>query len=183
MEEKSEPAATSLAWTTGKRVAVLALIGVVVVAADQASKVWAVETLKPEATPRLYLGGTVMLRYAENPGAFGSILGGQSDVVRWSVLALGCSILLAGVGGYALLSKAIDKPSFLALALILSGGVGNLIDRFTNDTKVIDFLYIQTSVSWLHTNVFNIADVAITAGFIVLIVPMLKDIFIAPKSK
>lgn len=164
-------------WSRLTRLVILLSVGLAVVGVDQATKSWAIENLRPEVTPRFHLGGFLILRYAENPGAFGSLFGTLPDDVRWYVLTLGCTALLAGVAIYAIGAKFVDKPSFAALSLILAGGVGNLIDRFMHGTVVIDFLYIKTGVSWLHTNIFNIADVAITGGFIVLVVPMLKDLF------
>lgn len=164
-------------WPVKTRLILLAVLALLIVGLDQATKAWAIEHLKPESSPRIHLGGHLLLQYAENKGAFGSVLGNQPAAVRWVVLTLGCSVLLLGVGGYAIRSQAIDKPSFVALALILSGGIGNLIDRFRFDTTVIDFLYLcSPNVAWLHTNVFNVADVAITGGFVILIIPLIVDL-------
>src|SRR2546430_17332459 len=50
----------------------------------------------------------------------------------------------------------------LALAFIIGGGVGNLIDRILFNGRVTDFIYLQARP--LHTGVFNMAGIAITFG-------------------
>jgi signal peptidase II len=54
-------------------------------------------------------------------------------------------------------------PDDVAIAFIIGGGVGNLIDRFRLGGRVTDFIYLELSRP-LHTGVFNIADMAITGG-------------------
>jgi len=60
-------------------------------------------------------------------------------------------------------------PRF-ALASILGGAIGNLIDRFAYG-EVIDFIYIKI-IRW---PVFNVADVAVTIGMILLIAYVVFD--------
>ena len=55
---------------------------------------------------------------------------------------------------------------FKLLALVISGGIGNLIDRVTRG-YVIDFIFM--GIGPLHTGVFNIADIAITSGLIMML--------------
>jgi len=55
----------------------------------------------------------------------------------------------------------------VALAVIIAGGVGNLIDRLRFAGRVTDFLYLQAGP--LHTGVFNVADMAITFGILWLV--------------
>ena len=50
----------------------------------------------------------------------------------------------------------------VAIAFIIGGGVGNLIDRFRLGGRVTDFIFLEAGA--LHTGVFNIADMAITLG-------------------
>lgn len=159
-----------------RRLGILLTVVIVVLVLDQASKYYAIEHLK-NAPARQYLGGKVILTYAENTGAFGSMFGTMSDTVRWAILTLGNGVLLAGVAAYVLMSKAIDRPTFWALALILAGGLGNLIDRLQYGTVVIDFLFVDSGLPYLKSNIFNIADVAITIGFLILVFPVLGDLF------
>lgn len=50
---------------------------------------------------------------------------------------------------------------------MLSGGLGNLLDRIMNDGRVIDFMNL--GIGPLRTGIFNVADVCITIGVVLLI--------------
>ena len=63
----------------------------------------------------------------------------------------------------------------LALIFILSGGLGNLIDRISNNGKVIDFIRLKLPL--FEYGVFNIADFYVTIGFVMI----LLTVFIKPK--
>lgn len=126
---------------------------------DQLSKYWAVQSLK--AYPgQDFLGGIFRLEYAENPGAFLG-LGSQFDPeVRFWIFTIFVAIFLV----YAIIllwrSKSLDSNS-LGLCLLISGGVGNLIDRSLNH-KVVDFM--NMGIGSLRTGIFNVADFAIVVG-------------------
>jgi signal peptidase II len=63
-----------------------------------------------------------------------------------------------------------DQLFFLkqfGLILILSGGLGNLLDRISNSGKVIDFIRLE--LPGISTGIFNIADFYVTIGFIMLV--------------
>ena len=77
-------------------------------------------------------------------------------------IALGAAAIVLFRGGVH------SRSDEVALALILAGGVGNLIDRLRFVGRVTDFLYL--SAGPLHTGVFNVADMAITLGILWLAV-------------
>ena len=54
-----------------------------------------------------------------------------------------------------------------SLALIFSGGIGNIIDRIAFNRHVTDFMIL--SFKSLHTGIFNVADMCVTAGAIGLL--------------
>ena len=54
----------------------------------------------------------------------------------------------------------------MAVALLLAGGIGNLLDRLFHGGLVIDFL--NMGIGPLRTGIFNVADMAIMAGFALL---------------
>ena len=58
--------------------------------------------------------------------------------------------------------KRTELMILLAIALVIGGGLGNLIDRIVHDGRVVDFM--QVGFPWLRTGVFNVADMAIMAG-------------------
>ncbi|MBK8276302.1 MAG: signal peptidase II [Nitrospira sp.] len=68
------------------------------------------------------------------------------------------------------------QPMFLdtvvAWSLVLSGGLGNLVDRIINDGRVIDFMNI--GIGSLRAGIFNVADVYITVGVVVLVFQALQ---------
>ena len=157
----------------------LAIIAAVL-GVDQASKRYAIAELR-DAGVSTYLGDTLRIQYAENPGAFLSLLGGAPDWVRFAVLTVATGLVLVGVVAYALSRPQIDRWSFWALALIAAGGVGNLIDRVAYDGKVIDFLNI--GLGTLRTGIFNVADMAIMAGFFMLLAQIVWPSRFAPAEE
>lgn len=69
-----------------------------------------------------------------------------------------------------LFSKSASPSSILAYALLLAGGLGNLIDRVMYGGYVVDFINI--GIGPLRTGVFNVADVVVVAGALLLLTGM-----------
>ncbi len=115
------------------------------------------------------------LTYVHNTGAAFSFLSEAGGWQRWffAGLALMISVVIAV---WLARLKTNETLLAVALALVLGGAVGNLIDRLVYG-YVIDFLdvYYET---W-HWPAFNIADSAITLGVIL----MLAESFGVGKSK
>ena len=109
----------------------------------------------------------ITLIYTDNRGAFMSLGENFPEGVRTIVFDILVAIGLA-VAAIALFRDKLQRGDDIALAAIIGGGVGNLIDRLRFAGRVTDFLYL--SVGTLHTGVFNIADMAITFGVIWLMV-------------
>ena len=151
------------------RIAFLAVVLITCVGCDQATKQMAIEHLKgPPPLLCSYFGDTFRIQYAENPGAFLSLAANLSPDVRFWLLTVVNAVVLCFVGAIVLLRRDIDRLSMTALTLILAGGIGNLIDRVTTQNGVvIDFLNL--GIGNLRTGVFNVADMAITAGFVLLL--------------
>lgn len=106
------------------------------------------------------------LRYVENPGAAFSFLGEvRRDLARPLLLALS----LIGVGWlFLIVMKTPNRLVLVAAALVMGGGLGNIIDR-ARLGYVIDFVHWH----WLdhfHWPIFNMADVAISVGGTLLLV-------------
>jgi len=66
----------------------------------------------------------------------------------------------------------MSLDTIVARSLVLSGGLGNLVDRIINDGRVIDFMNI--GIGSLRTGIFNVADVYITVGVVVLVFQSLQ---------
>ena len=142
--------------------AVLIVAALGCVGCDLAAKSLAETALRGES-PRLLLGGALELRYAENTGGFLS-LGARLPVplrsVAFVVVAARALLGIAIVASPAL-------PRVLAVACILGGGAGNLVDRLAFG-HVRDFAVLH--VGPLGTGIFNVADVAVTLGCGALVV-------------
>jgi signal peptidase II len=106
------------------------------------------------------------LDYVENSGAF---LGfGESLPAPWrtAIFSYSCSIGIAALLLYALFAVHPSGIQMLALSLVIAGGVGNLIDRWTFGYST-DFLNL--GIGPIRTGIFNVADVAIMSGcFLIL---------------
>lgn len=112
-----------------------------------------------------YLGGFVQIEYAENRGAFLSLGAQLSDAARSALFIFGASAMLLFCV-YWMWKTAEHRLSMIAFALVISGGIGNLIDRIFRGS-VTD--YVHMGFSSLRTGVFNVADVAISFGFLFLL--------------
>lgn len=77
-----------------------------------------------------------------------------------------------GVLTYAVRPRPGYHSSVAAVALLFAGGVGNLIDRVTSGGSVVDF--INLGIGPVHTGIFNVADVAITVGALILLSAALR---------
>lgn len=110
------------------------------------------------------------LVHVRNDGAAFSLLAGSG---HWSrigliLIALGVSVWIARV-----LRQPSRRPEALGFSLILGGALGNVLDRILRG-GVVDFLDIH----WrdMHWPAFNLADVAIFAGVVCLIVTTLSHV-------
>ncbi len=152
-----------------KKISTVLSVLIVLVALDQWTKHLAVKHLKHIA-PINYVDGMFQLLYAENPGAFLGMGGNMSSTTRFVIFGLFVAIGLAIMFWSILKNKISDKET-LAYSFILAGGIGNVIDRLTHDNgHVIDFMFIDLKFADLaRTGVFNIADMAIVIGVILLL--------------
>ncbi len=100
-----------------------------------------------------------------NQGAAFGMLHDAGGWQRWafSALGIGASAWIAVL----LYRHAGQKLFSFALALIMGGALGNVIDRFAHDGKVVDFLDFHWDT--LHFAAFNLADSAITCGAALLL--------------
>ncbi|NJO14413.1 MAG: lipoprotein signal peptidase [Thioploca sp.] len=142
-------------------------LSLLIVILDQLTKVW-INTHLPFNQPLAVLP-FVNLRLLYNTGAAWSILATAGGWQRWflSGLALVISLLIV-----VWLSRLTRQQWWLAcaLALILGGAVGNLVDRIIYG-YVIDFIDIYYQ-GW-HWPAFNLADSAISVGAIMLLLEAL----------
>lgn len=145
-----------------------AIAGAVIVF-DQASK-YAVQNMLAIHDYIEIIPGFFNVTYVQNPGAAFGIFGRTTGVLRLALL-IGIS-LLALIMLLFMYEKTTGKFSIthLAISLVAGGAVGNLIDRIRLKW-VMDFLDFYWNGH--HWPSFNIADIAITLGTIILMFSIL----------
>ena len=126
------------------------------IAADQAVKLWTVAHLALFET-RPLLPGLVELRTVHNYGAAWSSLAGM----RWLLVAI-TGVIIAAVA-VILIRRIVRHPvGVMAGFLILSGGLGNIVDRVRLG-YVVDMFHLEF---WPSYPVFNVADICVVCGTI-----------------
>jgi signal peptidase II len=155
-----------------KRFALVFIVLVSCVGCDQTTKSVA-QSLLPETEVWSFFGDTVRLQLAHNHGAFLGL--GASLPADWreGFFSVGVGGMLLVLLGFTLFSKSASPVVILAFAMMFAGGVGNLMDRLMYDGYVIDFINI--GIGSLRTGIFNVADIAVTAGVLMLIADMLYE--------
>lgn len=145
--------------TTG----LVALVVVVVVAADQLTKEVMIREIGPDSGRRVIeiIPGVLDFRFVRNTGSAFGLFQGYSNVL--TVLALGAIAFLAI---YYFRQARNDVLVAVALGLQLGGAVGNVIDRFRHG-YVVDF------IDFPRFPTFNLADSAITIGVALLMFALL----------
>ena len=132
----------------------------VLVGIDQALKYFASATLK-FAGEITIIPNLLDLTYVENRGAAFGMFQNQ----RWFFIVFAVVMIAAFI--YQIkIRKKTDKMFLIAAVLVISGGIGNLIDRFVFG-YVIDYIKLS-----FFTPVCNFADYCITFGAVILIVYM-----------
>jgi signal peptidase II len=140
-----------------------------VVVVDQLTKTWAVRELADG--PVELFGPEVAFRLSRNSGGAFSLFQGYTPLL--AVLAIVLAVVLIRA-----LHRTRDPLVLVALALILGGAIGNLVDRLARSPsflrgEVVDFVDVS------RFPVFNVADSAITIGAVLLFVAALR----APESE
>lgn len=145
---------------TRATLAPFAVLALVTLGLDQASKVWALGSLDDGHVVPL-VGDVLRLRLIRNPGAAFSI--GDSSTVVMTALAVAITIAVV-VAAW----RAASPCWTAALGLLLGGSLGNLSDRFFREPgpgrgHVIDF------IDYGGLFVGNVADIAIVLGAVVVV--------------
>lgn len=157
----------SPATVRARRVLTFVVAVLVVYACDLASKLWAVAVLQDQPAVTV-IPGILNLTFLRNPGAAFGMGTGFTAVL--SIAAVGISVVVA-----ALAHRLRDRTWALTLGLLLAGALGNLTDRVFREPgfmrgHVVDFLQLP---NW---PVFNVADVAITAAAVLVVVQSLRGV-------
>ena len=148
------------------RYLVVAFTLVCCVGCDQVSKSAARAFLAPGIRESL-LGDSLRLQLVANPGSLLSLGASLPEHLRFVLFTGAVAVLLIGVVSAALFARSFDAARFLGLALVAGGGISNLLDRLMYQGRVTDFLNV--GVGSLRTGIFNLADMTILAGALLVL--------------
>jgi len=152
------------------------LIIVLVIVLDQVSKIIVRHDVALNSRIAV-IDNVVTLTRVENTGAFLS-LGEHLSKAAYNGIMIFVPVIVLGYALFYLLKHDYESPAMtIGISLIVSGGAGNLIDRILYGS-VTDFLHFNFGL--FQTGIVNIADMSITAGFIILFIKML---FLKEKQK
>ena len=146
------------------------IISLLFLVADQLTK-WYIASNFTLTQTKPFIEGLIDFTYVHNKGGAWGLMEGHT----WILLSLTFFIMIVCI---ALLIKEgfKNKLLFFSVCLILSGGIGNMIDRIFRNGNVVDFIHLHFMPEF---PVFNIADcaVCIGAGMLLLyfIIDMIKD--------
>lgn len=129
------------------------LFAFLLVLADQALKFWVLEHI-PLHTSIEFIPHLCNLTYIQNTGAAFSSLSGHTQFL--ALVSLVVSVFLAYLLAKPVFSRPLGK---LSLAMVLGGGVGNMIDRAFRGF-VVDMFDLQ----FIRFAIFNVADICVVIG-------------------
>jgi signal peptidase II len=144
-------------------------LSIFVVALDQTAKATAELLLAPYRPVPVAPFFNLTLMY--NEGAAFSFLAGAGGWQRWAFAGFALLMTVA-LAVWLLRLKVHERLTAAAIALIIGGAVGNLIDRLITG-RVVDFLDFYYG-RW-HWPAFNVADSAITIGVALLLLASLRS--------
>ena len=147
-------------------IALMIILIVVLTGADQLIKVWAVNELAgAESREFIKIAGKqiVNLTYTENQGAAFSIMSGK----QWFTVGF-ATVALIIFAVYIIRNYRNSRPAMIFSAMVVSGGIGNLIDR-VRIGYVVDYIELKI----FKFAIFNFADICVTVGVFLLMIYIL----------
>ncbi|WP_242082677.1 signal peptidase II [Aestuariivivens sediminis] len=144
---------------------IIASIGITI-AIDQITKI-IVRTYIDSQEVIPVFGTYFSLHNVENEGAFLGMGSELNEPLRIMLLLILPIIVLGFVLRYILKDKTLDYWSLFAFSGIIGGGIANVFDRIAFGS-VTDFFFIKLTDT-LRTGIFNVADLFVTTGMIILI--------------
>jgi len=152
------------------RTASIILLIVFNIAIDQISKI--IVRAKIDPTDRIHvIGDTFLMMNVENEGAFLGMGSDMNPTLKVIFLLILPVAVLGYLIYYILKNKGLDKLSLIALCCIAGGGIANVFDRIAFGS-VTDFFHLDFG-GVFRTGIFNIADMSVTFGMLVLLYTVL----------
>lgn len=156
-----------------KKLFLICLLLTLCISVDQSTKQLAVQHLSSSlSTP--YLKGLVRLEYFENTGVFSSLGAGLPTPAKFWLFTVGVTLVLLMLLIYILVSKQVSLAFLVGSSLVIGGGLSNVLDRLINHGAVIDFIFFVID-GWV-TDIFNLADLAISIGLVSMLLAQLRRV-------
>ncbi|UJA33564.1 signal peptidase II [Clostridium sporogenes] len=143
---------------------IILILGIVL---DRISKIWALNTLA-SGKDIVIIKNLFSLSYLENRGAAFGIF--QNRLIFLSLITV---IVILGAAYFIVKYKPTSKLLKISLSLIISGAIGNLIDRIYYKF-VVDFIMLHYKDVYFFPT-FNVADTLVVIGTILLAIYILKE--------
>lgn len=153
-----------------RSVAIIAII-IATIAFDQISKVLVRAYVEPGSQTKI-IGNYFTLHNVENVGAFLGMGSSLNPTLKLLLLLILPIVVLGFVLVHILKNKDLDRLSLIAFSIIVGGGIANVYDRIVYGS-VTDFFYMKLT-DILHTGIFNVADLFVTTGMIMLLIVSFK---------
>lgn len=141
------------------------------IALDQVSKI-IVRAKVVAGSQTEIIGELLSLHNVENTGAFLGMGSDLNPTLKLILLLILPVMVLGFVLRYVFKDKSLNNWSLFAFASIIGGGIANVYDRFAYGS-VTDFLYMKLTDT-LRTGIFNLADLSVTTGMIILVFASFK---------
>jgi signal peptidase II len=160
-----------------RRSVYIILIIVLTIVVDQISKILVRVSIEPQTDisrgERISLiGDAFIMMNVENSGAFLGMGSDLNPTLRLIFLLILPILVLVFVLRYVIKDKSLDKLSLFAFSSIIGGGIANVFDRVVYGS-VTDFFFIDLG-GVFKTGIFNMADLSVTTGMILLVLMSFK---------
>ena len=145
---------------------ILLIMILLLIGADQLVKYWAVTSLRDAGSMEfIHIGDTkiIDLTYLENRGAIFGSMAGQ----KWFLIGFTSLVIIAAVAAF-IRTRGRSKLLSFSLALLIAGGIGNIIDRIRLG-YVVDMIEIKL----FRFAIFNVADICVTVAVFLIVVYMI----------
>jgi signal peptidase II len=149
-----------------KRSIYIILVIAITIVLDQVSKIWIRLNVAAGSQSEI-LGNYFTLHNVENSGAFLGMGSDLNPTLRIILLLILPIAVLGFVLRYIFKDKSLDNWSLFAFSSIIGGGLANVYDRIMY-SSVTDFWHIDLG-GMFRTGIFNMADLSVTTGMIILV--------------
>jgi len=144
---------------------------------DQITKMLVVRFIGLNTMGFSFFGDFLRIIHRRNPAVAFSLGSGFPDSVRLVLFTILPVIVLIGLTVFYFRTKEINRLQRWAMAAVLGGGIGNIIDRIFRPDGVVDFIDVKFYgiFGWERWPTFNVADSSVVVAGIILIIAFIIE--------